>query len=319
MPSVAVVVLNWNGRRHLEALLPSLRDAVAAASCPVTVVVVDNRSTEPDVAWVREHYPDFEVVVAERNDYLFSLNPIVAARPEELVVILNNDMRVERDFLAPLVEHFDDPAVFAVSAKVMNWDGSEQTTGPRHLTVRRVWVRKEWDMTVDRAAHTFEAGGGCSAYRRSMYAALGGYDPLYRPGYYEDTDLSYRAWQRGWSSIYEPRSVIYHRIGATLYDPAKQERYEANLARNHALFTVKNVGGTAFLLLFLALLPVRIVRNRLAGNRAIASGLIAALPRLPRALAGRLRSSRPERFSHRAIESAVRRHPRASLQHMGVS
>ena len=319
VPSVAVVVLNWNGRKHLEALLPSLRASVAATPFPVDVVVVDNRSTEPDVDWVREHFPEFEVLVAERNDYLFSLNPIVAARPEELVVILNNDMRVEPDFLVPLVEHFEDPTVFAVSAKVMNWDGSEQTTAPRHLEVRRGWVHKSWDMAADCAAYTFEAGGGCSAYRRLMYADLGGYDPLYRPGYYEDTDLTYRAWQRGWRSVYEPRSVIYHRVGATLYDPARQERFEANLVRNHALFTAKNIGGAAFLLLFLALLPVRIVRNRLAGKRAIAHGLIAAIPRLPGALAGRFRSSRPDRVSHRAIQSAVRQHPRASFQHMSVS
>ncbi len=318
LPSVAVLVLNWNGLRHLQGLLPSLREAAAATPFPISLVVVDNRSTEPDADWVRTNFPEFEVVVAERNDYLFSLNPIVAARPEEIVVVLNNDMRVEPDFLLPLVEHFEDPDVFATTAKVMNWDGDQQTTAPRQMEIRRWWVKKWWEMSVDEPAHTFEAGGGCSAYRRWMYAALGGYDPLYRPGYSEDTDLTYRAWQRGWRSIYEPRSVIYHRVGATLYDPTRQERFEANLARNHALFTVKNVEGWGFVAIYLLLLPVRILRNRLAGNHAISTGLADAVPRLLDALRGRIRASRPDRLTHADIASVVRTRPRRSAQHMAV-
>jgi GT2 family glycosyltransferase len=318
-PGCAVLVLNWNGVQHLRELLPSLREAVAATPFPVAVVVVDNRSTEPDVAWVRANFPEFEVVIAERNDFLFSLNPIAAARPEEIVVILNNDMRVEPDFLLPLVEAFDDPSVFASTAKVMNWDGSQQTTAPRWMEVRRWWMHKWWEMSIEAPAHTFEAGGGCSAYRRWMFAELGGYDPLYRPGYYEDVDLTYRAWQRGWSSVYEPRSVIYHRVGATLYDRSKQERFETNLARNHALFTMKNVEGWGFLAIYLLLLPVRIVRNRMIGNRAVAAGLAAAASRLPAALRGRLRASRPDRLSHAAIAALVRTPPRLSLQHQSVS
>lgn len=68
LPSCAILVLNWNGRRHLDILLPSLRAAVARFGSPVPIVVVDNRSTEPDVAYVRETFPDVEVVIAERNE-----------------------------------------------------------------------------------------------------------------------------------------------------------------------------------------------------------------------------------------------------------
>jgi GT2 family glycosyltransferase len=318
-PSVAVLVLNWNGINHLRELLPSLREAVAATPFGVSVVVVDNRSTEPDVEYVRREFPDFEVEIAERNDFLFSLNPIVARRSEEVVVILNNDMRVEPDFLPPLVEHFAAPDVFAVMAKVMNWDGSEQTTGQRLVDLRRGWLYKSWNMSADVATYTVEAGGGCSAYRRSMFVELGGFDPLFRPGYYEDLDLSYRAWQYGWSSIFEPRSVIYHRIGGTLYDPSKKQRFETHLSRNQALFIAKNVGGAGFLAHFLAMLPVRIVRNRLAGNRAASAGLIAALPHLPRALRGRGRRGRSRRLSDASIAAAVRGRPSIPRHSVGAT
>lgn len=311
-PAVAVLVLNWNGVEHLRELLPSLRAAVAATSIPVSVIVVDNRSTGPDVEFVRREFPEFEVVIADENDFLFSLNPVVARRSEEIVVILNNDMRVEPDFLEPLVAHFEKPDVFAATARVMSWDGTEQTSGRRLIQLRRGWLYKQWDMRAEVAAYTVEAGGGSSAYRRAMFVELGGFDPIYRPGYYEDLDLSYRAWKRGWATVFEPRSVIYHRVNASFdvhFDSAgrrRRERFEANLARNHALFTVRNVGGPAFLALFLLMLPIRIVRSRLSGNRASASGLMAALRLLPRALRERARLGGSRRLSDAAIVAAVR-------------
>lgn len=311
-PSVAVMVLNWNGVEHLRALLPSLREAVAATPFPVSVVVVDNRSTGPDVEFVREEFPEFEVVVAERNDYLFSLNPVVAGRDEDIVIILNNDMRVDPHFVAPLVEHFESPDVFAATARVMTWDGRTQTTGRRQIQLRRGWLYKQWDMSPGAATYSVEAGGGSSAYRRWMFVELGGFDPVYRPGYYEDLDLSYRAWQRGWTTVFEPRSIIHHRVNASFdvhFDSRSQrrrERFEANLARNHALFTLLNVGGPSFLAWFLVMLPIRIVRNRLSGNGAIARGLMAALPMLPRALRERARRRVFRRLPDAAIAAAVR-------------
>ncbi len=83
LPSCAILVLNWNGIPHLRDLLPSLRAATAAMPGSVALVLVDNRSTEPDVEWTRTQFPNVEVVVAQHNDYLFSLNPVVAARREE--------------------------------------------------------------------------------------------------------------------------------------------------------------------------------------------------------------------------------------------
>jgi GT2 family glycosyltransferase len=291
-PSCAIVVLNWNGIAHLEALLPSLETAVAGGPA-ASIVVVDNRSTAGDVAWIAAHHPAVEVIVAERNDYLFSLNPVVAKRPEEVVVILNNDMRVDPGFLGPLLTHFTDPSVFAATARVLDWDGTRQTTGQRRIALRHCWYYQWWELSVSGPVHTLDAGGGCAAFRRRYFAELGGFDPLFRPAYYEDIDLSYRAWMRGWRTVFEPRSVIYHRVGATLWDPARDARHRAMLARNQALFTMKNVGGWGFLAGYLAMAPVRAVRSALHGDPYTARGLARAVPRAARAIAARARRPRP--------------------------
>jgi GT2 family glycosyltransferase len=299
-----VLVLNWNGIEHLRALLPSLEKAVASYPGRTRVVVVDNRSTEPDAENVRREFPAVQVVVAEANDFLFSLNPVVASCPEPIVIILNNDMRVDPAFIAPLVRHFADPSVFAATANVYDWEGRERTTGQRRMTLRRWWFYKWWDLSVTSPMYTLDAGGGSAAFRRDYFVSLGGFDPLYRPAYYEDTDLSYRAWMRGWRTVFEPASVIFHRIGATIKDSTQETRFRTLMARNHVLFTVKNVGGWGFLAWFLCLLPVRVVSSFLRGDPFTARGIVAAVPRLPRAMRRRVGLARAA-LSPRAIAAAA--------------
>jgi len=314
LPSCAILVLNWNGRRHLEILLPSLRAAVARLGSPVPIVVVDNRSTEPDAAYVREAFPDVEVVTAERNDYMFSLNPAVAARGEDVVIILNNDMRVAEDFLSPLLEHFADPAIFAVSARVVEWDGGATQIGQRLIDYRNYWLYYSRDLDLSTPRYTAEAGGGCSAYRRAAFVELGGFDPMFRPAYFEDFDLTYRAWQEGWQSIIEPRSVIFHRGGATLMDePENAGRMQRILRRNHVLFMLKEVAGWRFVAGFLALLPVRIARTFFWGDRQFALGLMAAVPLIPKALRRRLALRGRRRLSPSDIAEKVRAVPSSTM------
>jgi GT2 family glycosyltransferase len=315
MPSCAILVLNWNGLTHLRALLPSLIAAAAEYEGQARIVVVDNWSTEPDVECVRREFSGVEVVIAERNDYLFSLNPVVASRSEPIVIILNNDMRVQSGFIAPLMRHFADPTVFGVTANVYDWDGVELTTGQRRIEHRRAWFYQWWDRTVTEPTYTLDAGGGCAAFRRTYFTELGGFDRLYHPAYFEDIDLSYRAWLRGWRTVYEPASVIYHRIGATLTPPDRAARTRRLIARNHALCVLKNVGGWGTAAACLGLMPSRVVKAWSRGDRDGAAGLLASLPRVPAALARRGRRPRPvlrgaeidAAVAARVAPSAVRR------------
>lgn len=286
LPGCAVVVLNYNGVPHLRELLPSLREAVDRYPGQARAIVVDNRSTGPDVAWMREHHADIETIVTESNDYLFSLNPIVARVPEEIVVILNNDMRVHPDFLAPLVERFRCPEVFSVAARVLDWDGCTEQIGRRMVSLEGFWLSLESQTGLSKAVYTVEAGGGCSAYRRRMFAELGGFDPLFRPGYWEDMDLTWRGWMRGWVSVHEPRSVIFHRGSGTFGGMSR--RHLQRHYKHQTLFTARNVGGMRFAIGFLLLLPYRIVMHWLAGHRDIAVGMLQAIPRLPSALLKRI-------------------------------
>ena len=121
--------------------------------------------------------------------------------------------------------------------------------------MRHWWFHKWWALDRQEGALTLDACGGAAAYRRTMFVELGGFDPLYRPGYYEDLDLSYRAWARGWTVVYEPRSRAFHKTSASMLARYGDTGKARLLYRNHLLFTVKNIGGAGFLLGFLLTLP----------------------------------------------------------------
>lgn len=288
MPTCCALVLTYNGRQHLESCLPSLLLAASKVPGGCPVVVVDNRSADGSVGWLGQHYPQVEVQIAEQNDYLFSLNRVVASRPEDVVVILNNDMHFDENFISAMLPHFTSSDVFAVSARVLDWDGTRVTAGQRVGEKRRLWFYKSWNLEAGEPCLTLDAGGGCAAFRRSTYVELGGFDPLYRPAYWEDTDLSYRAWRRGWKIIYEPASVIYHRVSATM-DETQGGRPAVTrlIRRNEVIFALRNVGGWGFAAGYLALLPVRMMRNAMMRNHAFWKGALRALPRVPAALVRR--------------------------------
>jgi len=300
-----IVILNYNGLEHLEACLSSALRAASRPSTPWAVVLVDNVSTDGSVDYVRQHFPEVEVVVSEANDFLFSLNPAVQRRSEDWVVLLNNDMRCEEDFLEPLIEHFDDPQVFAVGAAIMDWEGVKHTTWPRSASLRRSWFY--WnDIDAQKTRTSLLACAGAAVFRREMFVALGGFDPLYRPGYYEDLDLSYRGWEQGWKVMYEPRSRVYHKGSASMLKRFGPSKVDILLFRNYVLFMCKNIAGPAFLTGFLLLLPMRMVRPLLQGDFVPFLGIPAALPRIYRAIRSRLGKRPVPRHSTASVVELIR-------------
>ena len=103
-----VLILNYNGRAHLETCVPSVLRAAARVDGGCPVVVVDNQSTDDSLAWLGQRHPAVQAIVCEANDCLFSLNKVVASRSEDFVVILNNDIRVDERFVMAMLPHFKD-------------------------------------------------------------------------------------------------------------------------------------------------------------------------------------------------------------------
>ncbi len=243
--AASVVIPNWNGRELLEKYLPSV--AAAMAGNPANeIIVVDNGSSDGSAEFVRRHFPNVKLVELERNlGFGGGSNAGLRAAANDIVVLLNSDMRVEPDFLAPLLAGFSDERVFAVSCQILFTDPAKRR---EETGLTQGWweegglrVRHRIDGEIRSLYPCFYGGGGSCAFDRRKFLELGGFDPLFEPFYLEDTDLGYRAWKRGWKVLYQPRSVVYHEHRGTIGKRFAEARIQAALKKNFILFAWKNI------------------------------------------------------------------------------
>jgi len=215
MKSICLAILNYNGKKHLDYLLPTVCAAAQKFSGTCAVVVLDNQSTCDDVTWIQREFPSVQTIVAPKNDFLFSYNWLAPQRTEDILVLLNNDLKLDPDFIAPLLRHFESPDVFSVSARSYDWNGTAVTSGPTRLKFENGFYSWKSNTRLQKTCHTLFTAGGFMAVHRKKFLELGGFNRLFYPAYCEDLDLCFRAWRRGWRCIYEPASVVWHREQAT--------------------------------------------------------------------------------------------------------
>jgi len=220
MNSVCLAVLNYNGIHHLESLLPSLEAACRESPVPAFAVVLDNQSSQGDVEWVMRRHPDVKCIVAKNNDFLFSYNWLAENRTEEILIILNNDLKLRPNFIAPLLRHFVFDDVFAVSATSRDWDDRMFTCGPARLKSHHGMYYWDYERERQELCHTLFCSGGFMAVDRRKFLELGGFNRLFQPAYGEDLDLGFRAWCKGWRCLFEPASVVLHRENGSIGDGA---------------------------------------------------------------------------------------------------
>jgi len=297
--AASVVIPNWNGRELLEKYLPSVIAALAG-NPGNEIIVVDNGSSDGSAAFLRERFPEVKVVALDRNlGFGGGANAGVRAARNGVVVLLNNDMRVAPDFLAPLLAGFRNENVFAVSCQIFFSDPNprREETGLTQGSWRdgALRLRHRIDDEVRALYPCFYGGGGSCAFDRRKFLELGGFDPLLRPFYLEDADLGYLAWKRGWQVLYQPASSVYHEHRGTIGRHFTADRINAVYRKNYVLFAWKNIHDWRKLAAHFAFALAGSVASLIAGDspsRASAAGVLRAFLQLPGALVSRWRAHR---------------------------
>lgn len=223
MQPASIVILNWNGVHLLRQNMPGLIDAVAAAGGHHEIIMVDNGSTDGSIEFVRQSYPGVKILPLPVNMGLvrgYNLGSCFASH--NIVVHLNNSVRVNRDFLRFMLPHFEHQQVFAVHPKLVALDGTiEAELSFASFAEKMIYPRQPHAFQPDAENYkvpcfSMYAPGGCSAYDRNKFWQMRGNDEIYSPFHWEESDLSYRAWKRGWEVIFEPRSIGHHNVHATI-------------------------------------------------------------------------------------------------------
>ena len=243
--SASVVIPNWNGKDLLEKYLPSVIAAMAGHPGN-EVIVVDNGSSDGSAEFVRSRFPSVKLVaLAENLGFGGGSNRGFREAGNDIVVLLNSDMRVAPDFLAPLLKGFAEADVFAVSCQIFFSDPKKnrEETGLTQAHWRRgvLGLRHRIDEEVTDLFPCFYGGGGSCAFDRRKFLSLGAFDELLRPFYLEDTDMGYQAWKRGWRVLYQPQSKVWHEHRGTIGKKFSQAYIDSIVRKNFVLFAWKNI------------------------------------------------------------------------------
>jgi GT2 family glycosyltransferase len=261
LPPVSLIILNWNGRDLLEECLPSVLAAKAVYAGSVEVLVVDNGSSDDSLSLLETRFPEVRVHSLPSNiGFGEGCNAGVEVAEHERIVLLNNDLQVDERFLEPLIPHLENHDVFAVGPKTFFWDRQRVYCSAIRGEFRfgkffQLWAVRNNNDICDRTAPTLYVSGATLAFHRDKFRQLGGFDSLFSPLYWEETDLCYRAWQRGWTCLYEPRSVVYHKVSATVLSALNRAQRQYYLKRNYFFFLWKNLHDRDLRLKHFAWLP----------------------------------------------------------------
>lgn len=295
--AASVVIPNWNGRDLLEKYLPPLVEAMSDHPRN-EIIVVDNGSTDGSAEYVRTAFPTIRLVALPENlGFGGGSNRGFEEAANDIVVLLNSDMRVDRGFLAPLLEAFSDEKVFAVSSQIFFSDPARKR---EETGLTQAWwaggflrVRHVEDGEVNEPFPCFYPGGGSSAIDRRKFLSLGGFDHLLRPFYLEDTDIGYMAWKRGWKVFYQPASKVWHEHRGTIGKKFSQSYIDGVLYKNLILFCWKNIHTWTGIYSHLLNSWIGAILSVLAGHsmeRATLGGQWRALMQAPGALRSRWRA-----------------------------
>jgi N-acetylglucosaminyl-diphospho-decaprenol L-rhamnosyltransferase len=251
--TVSVVIPALGDTGLLAGTLPPLAAELLRRAAGDEVIVVDDTGRGELAPWLAERFPGVRAVTRAANGgFAQALTSGIDAAAHDLVFSLNSDVRVRPGFLEPLEAALAGERVFAAVPRVLLNGAEEAVESLTRFTLRRGVVEavqpglaQSPGPEVGSAGPVAFAVGGTMLFRRQDFRALGGFDPLFEPFYWEDVDLSWRAWRAGMTVVYQPASVVEHHHRGTISVHGKPAWIRAAIERNRLLFQWKHLDGPA--------------------------------------------------------------------------
>lgn len=248
MNTVAVVILNWNGRSMLERFLPS----VLACSADARVIVADNGSTDDSVEFLRQQYPQVQLILFDKNyGFAEGYNRALEQVEADYFILLNSDVECTPGWIAPVVAMMEaQPDIAVAQPKLLMYDRKdtfEYAGGAGGFIDKygypfcrgRLFSSLEKDYgQYDDPCNIFWATGACMFVRASVWKELGGLDGDFF-AHMEEIDFCWRTHLAGYRVAYCPTSKVYHVGGGTL---PKSSPFKTELNfRNNLSMLYKNL------------------------------------------------------------------------------
>ncbi len=276
-PSVAIVILNWNGKRFLEKFLPSVVRSTYANS---RIIVADNASSDASIEFLRNSYPNIEIIINSGNlGFAKGYNEALKQVRSDYYVLLNSDVEVTTDWIEPIIDLMaSDDSIAACQPKILRYANKDQFEyagagggwldkfGYPFARGRVFDVCEDDKGQYDNVQSCFWASGAAMFIRSDVFHEMKGFDEFFF-AHQEEIDLCWRLQLAGYKVYVQPASIVYHIGGGTL--PKGNNRKVFLNFRNNLIMLAKNlpVGAALWKLPFrMTLDAVSAWENLIKGN-----------------------------------------------------
>lgn len=254
--SVSVIIPNYNGEKLLEKNLSKVIEAWKNLKNNIKeIIIVDDGSVDSSVKFVNSTYPEVRLIKHKINrGFPAAVNTGVRASNGDLILLLNTDVLPERNFLESVFSHFKDKKVFAVSLHEMGY-------GFAKGCFKNGYIELKMGEEKESSCESFYVSGGSGVFKKRVWAELGGMDErLLSPFYWEDIDLCYRAYKKGYICLWEPNAKVVHNHESTINRLPKVQVQKIR-ERNQLLMLWKNIHSISFMRKHFAGLFSRLIRH----------------------------------------------------------
>jgi GT2 family glycosyltransferase len=216
-PLVSIVLLNWNGEKYIKDCIESI---INQTYKNIEYIIVDNGSTDLSLDIISEKYSHLRIIKNETNlGFAEGMNTGIAVSSGEYILLLNLDVYLRDDYVAKAVDLFkEDKSLGCVGGIEYKWsekgfiDQHLPSSGPYYLK-KRVQLFSDTNL-LNKSCYAFGVTGSLPVFRKAAVEDLltiSGhfFDPLFQTGW-EDTDVRFRLFWRGWKTLYSPDLVGWH-------------------------------------------------------------------------------------------------------------
>ena len=260
---IAVVILNWNGKKWLEKFLPTVIDKSSMAN----IYIADNASTDNSVNFIGDNFPSVKIIQNQLNEgYAKGYNDALKDLKEKYFVLLNSDIEVTDNWIEPIINLMEEnPNISACQPKILDYNNKDsfEYAGASGgyidnlgypFTRGRIFDEIEADNNqYDDVKEIFWASGACFFVRADYFNEVNGFDNDFF-AHQEEIDLCWRLKIKGYQIMVDPHSVVYHVGGGTLDDSSPFKTY-LNF-RNNLFMLTKNLNFFSLLITLYFRLPL---------------------------------------------------------------
>lgn len=248
-PSVAIVILNWNGKDLLSRFLPGV---VKSRYSNLQLIVGDNASTDDSVAFIKANYPEIKIIENDQNyGFAEGYNRILQKVEADYFVLLNSDVEVPENWIEPVIQAMEQDKLIAAAQPKIKWQkdkskfeyagaaGGFMDINGFPFCRGRLFDEVESDLgQYNDQKEIFWASGAAFFIKTSIWKQTSGLDPdLF--AHMEEIDLCWRLKNMGYKIIYCPEAAVYHVGGGTL-DANNPRKIFLNF-RNNLMIMQKNL------------------------------------------------------------------------------